>query len=317
MKNLDYILKTVILVIMAMGFTVLISDAQSATCTSISRTNASALSVLTSTKYNTDLNTAYTALNTFDAGCIDPGSLESDALNTTQFAPLLKGLREGCKVEYSNASTLAISECLASVNGNFVTTTVNTSVAFGCTGCSAEVASTEYYVYIQTGSSGTTLTPLILTGAPNEDGYDNTGNKVLGRFYNNGLSDIDEFSIYQWKVNDFNDDYVKTPDSTNGRPVTYSAEISGSGVVSKEQGDFINGNCTNASPIVCSFNQDTFASDPSCVVGQTNSQTINCAVGSQAPPTVNSIRIGGLTPAGSSACTNSTTYSLICHGVAP
>lgn len=182
---------------------IFLSGMLQAQCTSISRTNSSALSVLTSTKYNSDLNTVYTAVNAFDGGCITDGTLESTALNTSDFAPLLKGLKEGCKVQYSNASTINISECLASVNGNFVTTTTNTSASFGCTGCSAEVATTSYYVYIQTGSSGSTLTPLILTGAPNDDGYDGSGNKVLGRFFNNTASDISATSIDQWNSNQF------------------------------------------------------------------------------------------------------------------
>jgi hypothetical protein len=183
----------------------LISQVHAGTCTSISRTNSASLSVLTSTKYNTDLNTVYTASNAFDGGCITSGTLESDALNTTQFAPLLKGLTQGCKVIYSNASTVQIDKCIASVNGNFVTTTTTTNASFGCSGCSAEAASTTYYVYIQTGSTGSTLTPLILTTAPNNDGYDNSGNKVLARFYNGGTSDIISYKIDQWEVNKFQD----------------------------------------------------------------------------------------------------------------
>lgn len=185
---------------------ILISTVKAGTCTSISRTNSASLSVLTSSKYNSDLNTAYTFLNDYDGGCIESGSLESDALNTTQFAPLLKGLQQGCKVIYSNASTVQIDKCIASVNGNFVNTTSATNASFGCSGCSSEVASTSYYVYIQTGSSGTTLTPLILTTAPNNDGYDNSGNKVVGRFYNNGSSDIEQYSIDQWTTNSFKPD---------------------------------------------------------------------------------------------------------------
>ncbi len=177
--------------------------AYAGTCTSISRTNAASLSVLTSSKYNTDINTAYTAVNAFDAGCITSGTLESDALNTSQFAPLLKGIKEGCRVTYSNASTVSIGSCLASVNGNFIEKTSTTSAAFGCAGCSAEVASTTYYLYIQTGSSGTTINPLISTTAPNENGYDGSGNKVLARFYNNSASDIDRYSIDQWIGNNF------------------------------------------------------------------------------------------------------------------
>lgn len=173
------------------------------TCSSISRTNAASLSVLTSTKYNTDLNTVYSAANALDGGCITDGTLESSALNSTDFAPLLKGLQQGCKVIYSNASTVQIDKCIAAVNGSFVTTTSTTNASFGCSGCSAEVASTTYYVYIQTGSSGSTLTPLILTTAPNNDGYDNTGNRVLARFYNRGDSDIDQYSIDQWVTSRF------------------------------------------------------------------------------------------------------------------
>jgi hypothetical protein len=181
----------------------LISYVHAGTCTSISRTNSASLSVLTSTKYNTDLNTVYSAYNAIDGGCITSGTLESDALNTSDFAPLLKGLQQGCKVIYSNASTVQIDKCIASVNGEFVATTTTTNAAFGCSGCSSEVASTTYYVYIQTGSAGSALTPLILTTAPNNDGYDNTGNKVLARFYNNGLSNIDQYSIDQWSVSRF------------------------------------------------------------------------------------------------------------------
>lgn len=185
-------------------FTLLLTSvAHAGTCSSISRTNAASLSVLTSTKYNSDLNTVYTATNAFDGGCVSSGTLEYDSLNTTQFAPLLKAVKEGCKVSYSNASTISIGKCLAAVNGSYVYTTSATTASFGCSGCSSEVASTTYYAYIQTGSSATTLTPLISTTAPNEDGYDNSGNKVLARFYNNASSDIDTYSIDQWRVNSF------------------------------------------------------------------------------------------------------------------
>lgn len=174
-----------------------------ATCTSTTRNNYVTNQVLTSSALNADFNQLVTKANAFDGGCVTAGTLEYDSLNTTQFAPILKGVKEGCKVSYSNASTVSIGKCLAAVNGTFVYTTNATTASFGCSGCSAEVVSTTYYVYIQTGSSATTLTPLILTTAPNEDGYDNSGNKVLARFYNNASSDIDQYSIDQWKVNGF------------------------------------------------------------------------------------------------------------------
>lgn len=178
-------------------------SAMGATCTATSRNNYVTNQILTSSALNADFNQLVTLANAFDGGCVTAGTLESDALNTTQFAPMLKGIKEGCKVSYSSATQVSIGKCLAAVNGNFVTTTVATTVAFGCTSCSSEVASTVYYVYIATGSTGTTLTPLILTTAPNEDGYDNSGNKVLAKFYNNASSNIDQYSIYQWIVNGF------------------------------------------------------------------------------------------------------------------
>ena len=137
-----------------------------ATCTSISRTNYTTNQVLTSSALNSDFNTVYSAANALDGGCITDGSLETTALNSSQFSVLLKAVKEGCKVSYSSASQLSIGKCLASVNGNLVATTVATTVSMACTSCSAEAASTTYYVYIATGSSGTTLTPLILTTAP-------------------------------------------------------------------------------------------------------------------------------------------------------
>jgi hypothetical protein len=178
-------------------------EAFAGTCTSTTRNNYSTNQVLTSSALNNDFNQIVTKVNAFDGGCVTAGTLEYDALNTTQFAPILKAIKEGCKVSYSNASTISIGKCFASVNNNFVSTTVATTASFGCTSCSAEVSSTTYYVYISTGSTGTTLTPLISTTAPNEDGYDNSGNKVLARFYNNASSDIDQYSIDQWHVNSF------------------------------------------------------------------------------------------------------------------
>lgn len=191
-----------------------------ATCTSLSRNNYSTNQILTSSALNADFNQIVTGHNSYDGGCVAAGSLEYDALNTTQFQPLLKGVKEGCKVSYSSATQISIGKCLAAVNGTFVYTTSATTASFGCTSCSSETASTTYYVYIATGSSATTLTPLILTTAPNEDGYDNSGNKVLARFYNNASSDIDQYSIDQWHVNGF------IP--TNSAPTSYTPSL-GSG----------------------------------------------------------------------------------------
>ena len=103
-------------------------DLYAGTCSSISRSNVSANSILTSTTYNGDLNTAYTAINAFDGGCITDGTLEVGALNTTQFAAVTSGLREGCKVTNTDTNTISVDRCMLAVNGALVKTTSATTV---------------------------------------------------------------------------------------------------------------------------------------------------------------------------------------------
>lgn len=197
------------------------------TCSSISRTNYTSGQVLTSSSLNTQLNSAYTFLNAYDGGCITSATLESDALDTTSFAAVVKGIQQGCSVSYSTANNLIISKCLASVNGNLINKTTTTTVSMGCASCSADSTSTAYYLYIATGSSGSTITGLILTTAPNADGYDNSGNKVLARFYNNASSDIDQYSIDQWVVNRFVPTNVRAVSFTPASSWVSNATITG------------------------------------------------------------------------------------------
>lgn len=188
------------------------------TCTGISRTNYTFGQVLSSSSLNTNLNTVYGAVNAFDGGCITDNTLELAAINTTEWEVPLRAIQAGCTVAYSSASTVSIGKCYASVNGLWVAKSTATTVTMGCTNCSSEVSSTTYYIYISTGSSGSTLTPLILTSAPGVDGYDSSGNKVVARIYNNASSDIDQYSIDQWVVNRFiptnTSDISYTPVST-------------------------------------------------------------------------------------------------------
>lgn len=175
----------------------------SATCTSPSYSNYTFGQVLSSSSLNTNFNNLFNFASAIDGGCVSDGTLEFSAVNTTDWAVALNAPQLGCSVSYTSANTATISKCIAAVNGAFVKTTVTTAATFGCSNCSADSASTTYYVYIANGSSGTTLTPLILTTAPNADGYDSSGNKVLARFYNNASSAIDQYSIDQWHVNSF------------------------------------------------------------------------------------------------------------------
>lgn len=188
---------SICLVLMVMGS--FIKSAHGGTCSSISRTNASANSVLTSSKYNSDLNTVYTAANDLDAGCLTDGTLELGALNTSDFDVLLNSMQVGCKVSKSDAATLSVGKCRLAVDGTLVKTSSATTVTWGCTSCASESTGTEYYLYATTSSTASSLDLLISTTAPDEDGYSSTS-RALGKFYNDASGDIDA-CIYQWRVN--------------------------------------------------------------------------------------------------------------------
>lgn len=172
-------------------------SAMGATCTSISRSNYAANSVLTSTALNADMNTVYNNSNAYDGGCITDNTIEFQALNETDNAALVNAVTQGCKVTRSDANTLSVDKCFMTVNGTQVRTTTATTVTWGCGSCSAEVVSTTYYLYAKTGSSGSTLNLLISTVAPNNDGYDSSNNKVLAKFYNNLILEIHPV-VQQW-----------------------------------------------------------------------------------------------------------------------
>lgn len=169
----------------------------SATCATTTRTNYGYGSVLTSSSLNTDFNQLVTKLNAMPGGCITDGTLASTAMDSS-WSAILNGIQQGCKLTYSSASSVSLGKCIATVNGSLIRTSVSNTVTFGCSGCSTQAASTYYYVYIKSGSVGTTVNLLISTTIPGEDGYDASNNKVVGRFYNNVSNSIDPYSIYNW-----------------------------------------------------------------------------------------------------------------------
>ena len=181
-------------------------SAPGGTCSTISRSAYTTGQVLTSTSLNSQLNAIYAPFNSAsgaaDGGCIADGTLEDGALNTTDFAVPLNAIQQGCKVEYVSASQINIDKCRASVNGNWVVTTATTSLSMGCGSCDVETASDEYWVYILTGSVGSTLNAAFKTTAPNDDGYNGSGDLALGRIWNDGASDIASDGITQWHKNE-------------------------------------------------------------------------------------------------------------------
>lgn len=215
MKKLDkvfYPIMALYMLILLVGL-VISSAVDAATCTTITRPNFTTNQVLTSSDLNSQLNNIYAPFNSsspgaLDAGCIVPGSLESDSLNATDFAVPLNYIREGCLMTKSNASTLSIDKCALSVNGNFVRTTTATTISFSCSGCSAEVASQDFYVFAKSDSDGSTLNLLILDGAPNNDGYDSSSNRIIGKFHNDGSSNI-ATDVDNWFINQFGSELTK------------------------------------------------------------------------------------------------------------
>ena len=187
--------------IFAILFFLISLNAFGATCTTTTRTNYSSGQTLTSSALNADFNQLVTKANAFDGGCVTDGSLEASALNSTDFATVTNGLHQGCALVFVDVNTIGIGKCILSVNGTFVKTVAQNNVTWACSGCSAEANSTQYYVYAKTGSTGTTLNLLISTTAPGVDGYDVSGSKVLGRFYNNLSGEIESREILTWANN--------------------------------------------------------------------------------------------------------------------
>ena len=172
-----------------------------AACTDAERTNVSANSILTSNEYNSSLNTIYGAFNDLiGATC----TIGKDSLTATEFSPLFDSFRNGCEVTYNNASTVSIAPCKLAVNENWVDTTTSATLAFGCADCDAEANSQDFYVYVKSGSEGTTLTPFLSTTAPGSFGEDGSNNKVIGKIFNDSTGDIASLSVQNY----FGDQFI-------------------------------------------------------------------------------------------------------------
>lgn len=178
------------------------SQANAGTCSSISRSSFGSNTVLTSAELNTQFSTVYGATNNLDAGCLTDGTLEAAALNATEFSPILNNVVAGCEVSRSSVSAVSISPCTMSINGNMLTKTGATVVSMGCGDCSAETASTKYYVYVKGDSTGSTLNAFLSTTAPDSFGNNGTA-RVIARIKNDSSSNIIEYGIDQWKINNF------------------------------------------------------------------------------------------------------------------
>lgn len=103
-------------------------------------------------------------------------------------------------------------------------------------------------------------------------------------------------------------DVATTSGSTNGKPKIFSATISSSGVVSKEQGTWINGNCTNATPMVCTLDSNVLTEyNCTCVIAE--SADGYCRVQSLSASSFSIV-----SSASGSSNTQTVSKQIICHG---
>ena len=296
------------------------------TCTSDTFTSNAANSVLTSTKYNADHTTIYNRLNgSLDGGCVSNGTLEIGGLATDVaegFAVPLNAIKEGCEVTRSDANTMSINRCMIAVNGEWVRTTAATTVTWGANGGSSEVASTTYYVYVNTGSTGATLTPSIRSGAPNADGYDGSSNRILARIYNNSSSDLLQYKIEQWDGKAFTENYGSALfRGVANAPVIYQAYIDcdAGSTISSQAGLTPNGSIwltsvANISSGTCvlTLNADAFDAVYSCyIMADSNSTTL---IPDMDTITTTSVEIGCHDQAAAN-CTNYD-FRITCFGTA-
>lgn len=120
-------------------------------------------------------------------------------------------------------------------------------------------------------------------------------------------TDYKEPKVYIGNVDP--DGFVKTDGITE--PKLFSAKVSSGAVVSGEIGDFINGNCTNTSPNVCTFNS-VFNSTVNCTVSESGASSgFKCEFDQEPSPT--DVRIKCFDSSGVDV-TTSVQKNLICHG---
>jgi hypothetical protein len=174
---------------------ILTLNSATAACPTISRTNNAANSILTSTKYNADLNTVYSAVNSLDGECITTDTLPISAMESSTAGAVAKTESQGCKLIYENANTVSVlGPCTIMVDG-IASSTSSASVA--ATG--SLLGSTVYYVYA---SKTASLTLSMSTSGPNALGY-NLTDRVIGRF-KTGTSGILPNSVGNWDGYDYN-----------------------------------------------------------------------------------------------------------------
>lgn len=167
-------------------FLVLINSSAYAVCTPLTRINNAPNTVLTSTKYNADLNAIYSKSNAFPGDCVTANTLPLTALNTSLTGPILSSEILGCAIDYVDGNTLAVKPCKVMVDGIASTSSASTTWTWGQAGDAAEATATTYYIYAKKQAA---LGLHVSTSAPDDFGYSST-ERAIGRFRNNDVGII-------------------------------------------------------------------------------------------------------------------------------
>lgn len=243
-------------------------NAFAGTCSSLSRPAYSTQQILTSADLNADFDQLVTGHNSFDLGCSADESLETDSLNTgsaSGFDVMFNSLKEGCELE-AGTSTLLINACRIAVDGNLIKTSTALEVTWTDISTGSETASTDYYVYIV---SGSTLNAEISTSTPNSLGFNGTS-RIIGKFFNNATGLIATYSLNEWHIDSFkNEGQLNIPIVSTSTQMNWShcpVAVTAAGVLYSNTGV----DCVNDVTVVStgirtiSFKSNTFKNVPIC-----------------------------------------------------
>jgi len=235
-------------------------------CVPLTRTDVGSGAVLTSTKYNLDLNTVYASVNSYNLACAQDGTLKASALSATEFEVVLKGIQRGCGVSYVDSDTVKIEACIASVNGNLVKKDTATNVTWANLDAGSQATGTSYWVYIDGSSSGTTVTPKLSTTGPDENGYNAGGDLALAKIRNNARGDISTGTIEYFQSGHSQKTFAArialNTFSASGEPYQLWSDFNPRGVHALDMMSCI----VDTFIIKCDWVDGVWSATPSCVV---------------------------------------------------
>ena len=263
-----------------------------ATCSSpISRTAFSPGTAISSTAVNSQLNTVYNKVNDLNGDCVTDATIAK--------AKLAAGYKDISVTAISSASYTALStDEVISANAGSNAITVNLPTAVGIAG--------RVYTIKKNDSTTNTVT----VDANSAETIDGALTKVLSLQWES-MTLVSTGAAWL-STNLLVNSRVSTPGVA--APVFYSALIATTGTVSSEKGDFINGNCTNAAPQVCTFNSSIFTVAPNCFIGNSTNAGAAfyaCFLDTEASTSSVSVRCSNSAQAD---VTTSRDKKIFCHG---